>query len=299
MLIWISNRLSSQQIRERVLAGDSVFRARLLAWLESCQQGQFATGTEDEVGERLRKLRGSVPSASTNSVEDASADDHNTAHYIDPTTVLPESVKEKFASEEEFKQWLARVADITDQILFLSNRHNKNHTSGCIRTYGRLRYCRGRFPRSFNTESYIDERGSVHLQHKEQWLNTFHWVLTYVLRCNLDVTSLLSGTTVKAVIAYITDYITKSSLRTHMVFDAIRAVLQNNVSVAGEAPSSERAARKMLTRVVNILTSLVMDRGQPPGVGAPTPTLTPENPYPRPGVRVSHGYWRVGVNPGV
>lgn len=268
MLVWIRGSLSSQQIRDRLLDGDVNFRVRLLAWLEGCQQGQFLGGTEKDVGERIHRLggkssyvRNSVPVDGSVPLVDSSMDGLSEP-YSDPTTMLPESVRQKFESEEEFQLWLERVCDITDEILYLSNRHSKNHSSGCIRTHGRLRYCRGRFPRVFNAESYIDERGAIHLQHKEQWLNTFHWVLTYVLRCNLDVTALLSGTMVKAIIAYVTDYITKSSLRTHMIFDAIRSVLQNHVVIRGDSESAVEQARHLVTRVVNVLTSR-MEMGGP------------------------------------
>ncbi len=36
--------------------------------------------------------------------------------------------------------------------------------------------------------------------------------------CNTDVTSLSSGTAIKAVVLYISNYITKSSLKTHVGF---------------------------------------------------------------------------------
>jgi hypothetical protein len=51
-------------------------------------------------------------------------------------------------------------------------------------------------------------------------MNTVAPLLTYLFRCNTDVTSLLSGTAIKAVVAYISDYITKPSLKTYMVFEA-------------------------------------------------------------------------------
>ena len=46
------------------------------------------------------------------------------------------------------------------------------------------------------------------------WMNTISPAVTYPLRCNTDVTSLLSGTAIKVVIAYISDYITKPTLKT-------------------------------------------------------------------------------------
>ena len=68
----------------------------------------------------------------------------------------------------------------------------------------------------------VDDVGAITMRKTEQWINTYNIVLSYLLRCNTDVTSLLSGTQVKAVIAYVTDYITKSLLKTHTMFETIR-----------------------------------------------------------------------------
>ncbi|KZT15078.1 hypothetical protein NEOLEDRAFT_1082063, partial [Neolentinus lepideus HHB14362 ss-1] len=71
----------------------------------------------------------------------------------------------------------------------------------------------------------VDETdGSITLKKLESRLNTFTPVSTYLLRSNSDVTSLLSGTALKAVVAYVTDYITKTPLKTYTIFQTIRDV---------------------------------------------------------------------------
>ena len=75
--------------------------------------------------------------------------------------------------------------------------------------------------------------GSLDIRKGEQWMNNVSPVLTYLFRCNTDVTSLLSGTAIKAVIAYISDYITKPSLKTYVVFDTIRSVFHKNSEFLG------------------------------------------------------------------
>ena len=47
----------------------------------------------------------------------------------------------------------------------------------------------------------------------ESMLNTITPCITYLFRCNTDVSSLLSRTAMKAVISYISDYIAKPSLK--------------------------------------------------------------------------------------
>ncbi|KAJ2914801.1 hypothetical protein MD484_g5620, partial [Candolleomyces efflorescens] len=53
MLIWIANSLNPQQVRDKLLSEDSDFKAELLAYLESCQVGEFLTGTMDEMKDRM------------------------------------------------------------------------------------------------------------------------------------------------------------------------------------------------------------------------------------------------------
>jgi len=45
--------------------------------------------------------------------------------------------------------------------------------------------------------------GALKIKKGEMWLNTFTPELTYLLCCNTDVTSLMSGTAIKAVVGYL------------------------------------------------------------------------------------------------
>ncbi|KAE9393331.1 hypothetical protein BT96DRAFT_959085 [Gymnopus androsaceus JB14] len=99
------------------------------------------------------------------------------------------------------------------------------------------------------------EDPSLKLPLVEPWCNTWTPTLTYLLRCNTDVTSLLSGTAVKAVIAYTTDYVTKPGLKTHMVFSAIKNVY-SKAKADGIYNGDDRSyARKLLVKMTNSLTS--------------------------------------------
>jgi hypothetical protein len=96
----------------------------------------------------------------------------------------------------------------------------------------------------------------------EQWINTFTPTLTYLLRCNTDVGSMLSGTSIKAVISYVTDYVTKPSLKTHQIFSSAYDVFEKNSELLGGNTEEKGAARKLLLKIVNALTSK-MEIGSP------------------------------------
>jgi len=52
------------------------------------------------------------------------------------------------------------------------------------------------------------------MRKSELWINTITWIVTYLFQCNTDITCLLSGTAIKAIVMYVSDYTTKSSLKT-------------------------------------------------------------------------------------
>jgi hypothetical protein len=115
--------------------------------------------------------------------------------------------------------------------------------------------CKARFPRPTFLKTVIDELGTISLKKIEAWLNTFTPLVTYALRCNTDVTSLSSGTAIKAVVLYVSDYITKSTLKTHTIFDSIRSVFQRNSEmINGTLPIKEKA-RRFMTKVANLLSA--------------------------------------------
>ncbi|TFK58813.1 hypothetical protein BDN72DRAFT_781543, partial [Pluteus cervinus] len=96
----------------------------------------------------------------------------------------------------------------------------------------------------------------------EPWINTFTPALTYLFRCNTDVTSLKSGTAIKAVTLYVSNYITKTALKTHVVFDSIRSIFEKQNEMLGGTQSRHEKARQIMTKIVNSLTAK-MEIGSP------------------------------------
>jgi hypothetical protein len=93
------------------------------------------------------------------------------------------------------------------------------------------------------------------MKKKESWINTFTPLVTFILRCNTDITSLASGTAIKSVIMYISDYITKSALKTHTIFDSIRTVFQRSGEMIGGSLPTKEKARCFMTKVANLLSA--------------------------------------------
>ncbi|KAJ7629544.1 hypothetical protein B0H17DRAFT_859071, partial [Mycena rosella] len=70
-------------------------------------------------------------------------------------------------------------------------------------------------------------------------INTVDPILMYLSRCNSDVTSLLSGTAVKAVILYVSDYVSELSLKSYQKFASVYDVFEMNSEMIGGTGSSQ------------------------------------------------------------
>ena len=104
--------------------------------------------------------------------------------------------------------------------------------------------------------THVDpETGSINIKKKEQWINSITPVLTYIFHCNTDVTCMWSGTALKAVVLYISDYITKSGLKTHVVFDAIKSIFEKNQDILDCDTSEKDKARRLMNKMVNLLST--------------------------------------------
>src|SRR6267154_2573379 len=101
-----------------------------------------------------------------------------------------------------------------EKVVSISNKHGN---------------CKTRFPRQTFDKTEVDPKaGALNIKKGEKWINTLTLIVTFLLRCNSDVTSLLSGTAIKAIVAYISDYVTKPGLKTYTIFDTIRSVFDRN-----------------------------------------------------------------------
>jgi len=251
LLLWIKNSQSPQAIRDRIMSGDSEFQKQLTQYLENLHCGEFLQGTMETV-RKIVKSDSELPG------------------YQNPTETLPESPPPACSKAQcslisclncqSLQAWWKKFQKIVDDLLLRSNVHICRPLS-CMNNKHQV--CKARFPRDIISESAFDsETGSFTMKHKEPQLNTFTYLLTYLLRCNSDVTSLLSGTAIKAVISYVTDYITKSPLKTHAIFDTVRSVFDKKSELLNGSSSQKEKARKILTHTVNALTAK-MELGGP------------------------------------
>ncbi len=247
LLMWLRGGISPQQMRDQLLS-DPQFEIAVVGWLESCQIGQYSTTTGDDLRSELEeeyvdRRRG------TECVKTRLR-----AGVRDPATMRPCPPRDDM-SEEDAGSWVVEMQHEADRVVHMSNRHDQNHGKGCWR--GKPGYCRARFPRDIVDTSQIDRSsGAIRFKHLEPWLNTYNPTLSFLLRCNSDVTCLLSGTQVKSVMAYVTDYVTKTKLTTESFFTTVRTIFDRNVDVLLDAQTQPASvARTLVVKTVNAIGS--------------------------------------------
>lgn len=270
MLIWIRGNLSPQIIRERLAEEDGEFKRRLLEYLEGCHQGDFMEGSLDDVRARVPVAGNRGRKGVATSIDPAFLGLESEG-YDAPTETLPDGPPATTCNTcgycrscDPVFRWRARVKGIVDDILLRSNVHScyasnkggaqpgNKASKGCMKASG---ICSARFPRKIVEKTTVTDDGHILMKKKEPMLNTFTPTVTYLLRGNTDVTSLLSGTAVKAVVMYVTDYITKQGLKTYQIFDAVADILRRPDVIAMGLDDTTNAARRILLKVVNNLTS--------------------------------------------
>jgi len=263
MLIWIHRTLPPKEMYRRILDPSSDFRKQLVKYLEGTHTGDFMSAS-------LKDADADVREALTS--ED----------YQDPTEMLPEAPPPPCLNNEcnacnqctDMDSWWLHFRCVVNILLFRSNLHKCSSTrnkdssqnkgcafKGCLdNIYGK---CKARFPCAVYDHTEVDpESGSILMKKMEQWLNTFSYLVTYLLRCNTDVTSLRLGTAIKSVLLYVTNYVTKASLKTHAVFNTICLIFNRNPDVVGGSYSNKEKACKLMMKIVNSL-SAKMEMGNP------------------------------------
>jgi hypothetical protein len=260
LLLWISQSLSPQEVRDRILDHTSDFQRKMVEYIEAVHMGQFFNGSLSDVKSLVKHAADNVPG------------------YVDPTKTMPlpppKRCRQKNCSEcskcSRLLGWWDKFKKTVDDLVFRSNVHSckssakdkqGNYTmKGCVNSEGQ---CKARFPREVVAQTAVDHlSGSLKIKKGEPWLNTFNPVITYLLRCNTDVTSLLSGTAIKAVVGYVTDYVTKPGLNTYSIFDTVRQSFERNTDMLNSSTDRKQAARILMTKIVNGLTAK-MEIGSP------------------------------------
>ena len=207
MMIWLEGGLNPNEIKERVIdKGDMDFRDRLIQFLDD----SISNSIPDDPDENI-----SIPSSTyhpcsvrgpncTASEEDNRKLQQKDLHY------LAKKCQSHQHSKTCFKYWKGPPHP-------KECRFGLDESNTCLQT-------------SFDLDT-----GELCFRCLDGLVNNFNKTILECIRCNMDIKFIGSGPAAKAIIYYITNYITKSQLKTHVAF----AALELSVKKLGEFDPTE------------------------------------------------------------
>ena len=86
-------------------------------------------------------------------------------------------------------------------------------------------------------------------------VNNFNTTLLEAIRCNMDIAFIGSGESAKAILYYITDYITKTDLKTHIAFSALKLAVEKLGEYDPTADEVTIRAKRMLQKCAYAMLS--------------------------------------------
>ncbi len=240
MLIWLDGHPAPQQMRDMMQDSDE-FRMHMFAWLESIIKSELL-GTTDVVAEPngrplprppFRELPGNVHPG------------------VKPQPVLSDMTPTAF--QEQYNVFV-------NELVQRYNWHE--HTETCWK-YLRSNQersdenCRMRIDGTTRSRTVLDpETLSIQLRRLHPRIANYNDLVMFVMQANMDIKHIGSGEGAKALIYYVTDYITKSSLPTHLGLAALMYAINSTHARYGQPDGWDSAENVgALTIVVNSMLS--------------------------------------------
>lgn len=235
MLIWLQDHPSPQEMRD-AMVDSAQYQADIFSWLESLIKCELL-GTTMVVEEPDGPIqRPKLP---------------KTPGYIHPSTTLGPSIHN--VGREQF--WLHFASDVNDLVTH-TNWHQHTETCWKYLRRGEARTdetCRMRIDGTTRKDTTVDnESGSILLRRLHPRIANYNDVIIFLIRANMDIKHIGSGEAAKALIYYVTDYITKSSLPTHVGLAALLYAINRTSEKYKDVPNwEEQRSAGALTVVVN------------------------------------------------
>ncbi|KAG2738043.1 hypothetical protein P692DRAFT_20759882, partial [Suillus brevipes Sb2] len=228
MIVWLEGGLNSDEIRHRIVEqGDDEFVQRLLTFLDDSISNCVPPDPDPDL---------SIPSS---------------RHH--PCSVR--GVSCEILREDQIE--IAREKDI-HQLASSCQKHR--HTGTCFKYWKgppEPKECRFDLDEArFSSTSYFDkDEGVVSLRCLDGMVNNYNRTILELVRCNMDIKFISSGASAKAILYYITDYITKSQLKAHVAYAALRLAVDKLGQYCPMEDELTVRAKRMLQKCAHAMIS--------------------------------------------
>lgn len=248
MLIWISRSLGPDALRTKLME-DEPFRESVFKWLND-------TIKRDVLGQPYNE---SVTMVNQEFDKCAAGDPHPSTCRCSQPEKQPGVPDPEFDTEFECQLY---------RLVLDCNWHFHRDTCWKYMRPGETKdheHCHMRKDGTKQADPALEpETGAILHRQMHPRINAYHDIVIMLLKSNIDISFIGSSPAAKALIYYITDYITKSGLSTHVAFSALQVVIQKVKAATQEAESSEnpdavlnagKLGRQLLTKACNALIS--------------------------------------------
>ena len=209
LLIWLDGHLSPQDTKIMMLS-DNTYRDKMFRWLESVILCEFPV-PDREFGNTIgmETQRGNLEQKVVRRGE---------SH---PGTLWGPSINVLGDTEAFWSEYYA------DLVRLLHNYNWHVHQATCWKYLSRgqpktNKNCRvGMDGETREFTSLDPETASILLRRHHPWIASHTDLVTFLMRCNMDIKAVGSGEAAKAFLCYVTDYITKPCLPVHSGLSAL------------------------------------------------------------------------------
>lgn len=227
MMIWVEGGLNPNEIKQRVLQeGDTNFRDRLIAFLDD-------------------------------TISNCIPDDPDPNLVVPSSEHHPCSVRSVDLNRIRTNSEMARQKDMHNLVKACQSH---THSGACYKYWKGPpdpKECRfDLHENNFCPESAFDyATGDICLRCLDGMVNNFNDTILEAVRCNMDIKFIGSGASAKAILYYITDYITKSQLKTHVAFAALELAVKKLGEYDPEADEFMTRSKRLLQKCAYAMIS--------------------------------------------
>ncbi|KAL6298173.1 hypothetical protein BKA93DRAFT_693032, partial [Sparassis latifolia] len=224
MMIWVAGGLNPNQIKNRIVKEKDVdFGQRLLAFLDD-------------------SIDTTIPSLSKST---STCGDHEHFFKSHPCSTRGINFSKDIDNLIE-----NRLKDLHDLVITCQSHV---HTNTCFKYWKgppEPRECCFNLDESnVRSESSIDmESGELCLKCLNGLVNNFNATMLEAVRCNMDIKFIGSGEAAKAILYYITSYITKAQLKTHVAFSALELAIKKLENICIDEDDMTVRSKKVLQK---------------------------------------------------
>ncbi|KAJ3009702.1 hypothetical protein NUW54_g2705 [Trametes sanguinea] len=226
MLVWVEGSLNPSAMKERLRGEDGEqFGQRLIAFLDDTISTSIPPPFDENDREEIRRHKPSKKPLTTRGVE------------------LTDSLQ----GED-----LARARRRDLRLLVACCQHHE-HTATCFKYQKEGEAnptCRFELDEdNYIPESTVDhETGELTLRCLDGLINNYNATILEAMRCNMDLKFIGTGEDAKAVIYYVTDYITKSQLKTHIAYAALALGVKKATESVSQDTEEALKAKRLLQK---------------------------------------------------